>query len=70
MHATNRTIRLNLLLFSLGCPFIWNFSRAFDGKFSRTLCVANIAGTLSGHCCLRVALTVVFLARFSRCEEV
>jgi hypothetical protein len=58
------------MLFSLGGPFIWNFSRAFDGKFFASSRRANIAGTLSGHCSLTVALTVVFLARFSRREEV
>jgi hypothetical protein len=35
MHATNRTIRLFLLLFFSAAPFIWNFSGAFDGQIFR-----------------------------------
>jgi O-antigen/teichoic acid export membrane protein len=35
MHATNRTIRIFLLLFFSAAPFIWNFSGAFDGQIFR-----------------------------------
>ena len=34
-HATNRTIRLFLLLFFSAAPFIWNFSAAFDRQVFR-----------------------------------
>jgi hypothetical protein len=34
-HATNRTIRLFLLLFFSAAPFIRNFSGAFDGQIFR-----------------------------------